>query len=528
MPEPEHTQAEAEAAPQEHTATAREREHGYTNGHDKSGQDAHAGSRDGRAEASEADNSKSAEERHGSAVGGTAATLASLHRQDGESHATEGQERYRFAPIESIPGRDFDTPPVEDFKTLEEARAAVRGVFSSLNDTVRDPKGKLHGGPVLGASSEAQSEAGWYATDFRRPDASGELVHAERDSEWHHPENEEEPVIENETEEAASHESLREPEYQEASSDEDETHASDYEPATVTSLTGTGTGAATARPATDAETDDAIRAALTRHYARDRLEPVEPPSFEERADGPAFDENDDLARKLEAQLKSPPRFRPPVIEEREDENGRISLVERPSFPLDDLSRESANGTLEPNDDTRDQGDANQVDPNLLRQLERTKTGEETEPKRRGGLLLAAAWGMFLSIAAGLIGGVFAFRDMTAQAFPGLAPVYRTLGMPVTVQPLQFDNVSYTWSVSDQSPVLVVSGTIINNANRKVGTPNFFVLVKDQDPQLDREYSVPFPVEGNKLRAKQQADFQIELVSPSRTMTAVELELRNVR
>ena len=69
------------------------------------------------------------------------------------------------------------------------------------------------------------------------------------------------------------------------------------------------------------------------------------------------------------------------------------------------------------------------------------------------LALAAAWGLFLCVAGGLTVGLFAFRDIAADALPGLAPLYRALGMPVTVQPLIFEGVQYEWGVSDFKPVL---------------------------------------------------------------------------
>jgi hypothetical protein len=66
------------------------------------------------------------------------------------------------------------------------------------------------------------------------------------------------------------------------------------------------------------------------------------------------------------------------------------------------------------------------DQRLYREIEETreKAGEAPRRSRRGGLAVAAAWGLFLCVASGLIVGLFAFRDIVADAAPGLAPLYR--------------------------------------------------------------------------------------------------------
>ena len=170
------------------------------------------------------------------------------------------------------------------------------------------------------------------------------------------------------------------------------------------------------------------------------------------------------------------------------------------------------------------------DPRLFREIEQTQehAGQLRQRERRGGLALAAAWGLFLSLAAGLVGGVLAFRDIAAEALPGLAPFYRTIGLPVTVQPLIFEGIQYDWKLTEGKPTLVVRGAVYNRGHRKVKVPDFVVTIKDTDPALDREYSANLRTGGSKIRPDQRAEFQIELLSPSQSIAAVELELRNVR
>jgi hypothetical protein len=94
--------------------------------------------------------------------------------------------------------------------------------------------------------------------------------------------------------------------------------------------------------------------------------------------------------------------------------------------------------------------------------------------------------------------------------------------------LIFESVQYSWTVVDGKAALVVTGSVFNRAGREVQVPDFFVTVKDADPSLDREYPVTLDADGDRIEADDSADFEIELLSPSPTVTAVELELRNVR
>lgn len=207
-----------------------------------------------------------------------------------------------------------------------------------------------------------------------------------------------------------------------------------------------------------------------------------------------------------------------------------ALWKRHRTPIEDVVEDTieAESAVEEGNDTSFEGDG-AYDNRLYRELEQSHLhAREINPKKtKGGLALAAGWGLFLCAASGLLVGFFAFRDIVADALPGLAPVYRFLHMPVTVQPLVFEGVQYNWTLSDQKPALVVKGAVYNRAQRKVQVPAFFITIKDRDPQLDREYSANLQTAGKKIKAGERAEFEIELVSPNPTITAVELELRSV-
>lgn len=185
--------------------------------------------------------------------------------------------------------------------------------------------------------------------------------------------------------------------------------------------------------------------------------------------------------------------------------------------------------LQPEEGDADEA-ASSFDERLYREIEETREHAKQPrlPGRKGGLALAAAWGLFLSVAGGLTAGLFAFRDIAADALPGLAPFYQALGMPVTVQPLVFEGAQYDWSLTDNKPVLHIKGSVYNRAQRNVNVPDLVITVKDDDPALDREIPAALPVDGPRIGPGQNTDFEVELISPSPSINAVELELRNVR
>lgn len=264
----------------------------------------------------------------------------------------------------------------------------------------------------------------------------------------------------------------------------------------------------------DSDPDFSLREAMRSHF----LSPAN------RTHGAPSLADEELAEKLETHLKSTAA----ASTEEARPSGIAGLWGESSRSASEETFEPEPAVVEEPAQVRDDDTA--FDQRLYREIEETqeKSDENPRRRRRGGLALAAAWGLFICVASGLIVGFFAFRDIIADAAPGLASLYRTLGMPVTAQPLVFESVQYEWSASDNRPVLTVRGSVFNRAHRSVRVPQFFITVKDQDPALDRDYSANLRITGTKISSNERADFDIELVSPNPTVTAVELELRNVR
>jgi predicted Zn finger-like uncharacterized protein len=411
-------------------------------------------------------------------------------------------------PRASLPVQPHDTPG-EEFRTLEEARQAVRSVFSSLGDGRPSPHhaARAVSAPTImpeaqetlddeapamaenepssfwnsGAQSQEAGSAGFWAnksSDAKswNPDVIGQ---AEADG-WQGLDGKTEPAS------LAASEAVALAETKQKHADED--HGQDA--------------------------DTALRNAMKAHFPSSANEPT-PSPFPDK----------DLAQRLETHLRSASSS---ALEEEPQPRRAAGLWAKSSPPAVDDDMNEAPAIVEETFEARD--DDAVFDQRLYREIEETqeKSGAIHRGSGQGSLALVAAWGLFICVAGGLVSGFFVFRDIIADAVPGLAPLYRSLGTPVTVQALIFEGVQYDWKVKENKPVLVVSGSVYNRAQRKVRVPQFYITIKDQDPALDREYSANLKVTRSKIRSNERADFDIELVSPSPTLTSVELELRNVR
>jgi predicted Zn finger-like uncharacterized protein len=447
----------------------------------------------------------------------------------------------------------------EDLQTLEEARAAVRSVFSTLND----------GRSFTGA--QAQPVAAVEATDEESREDT--LQSAPEDSEvaqvsvdvWSagsaapedHGWNSEEraPLLKDEaedTEAATSEEDHRIPhagdlvaalpgethtgpaaadsdlENEMAPADDSAGGWNVFQPAPETAAPEAAIGSwgyseSPAENGTDDgdDPDAGLREALRRA--------VEPQSFAAGTHISAAFAEGQLVQELETQLRSNPQPGGEGLREWPEVAGSWTspspVLGALNAPV--LAQAEARFNEEIDEDREAAAGGETFDNRLFREIEETQVhAGEAAPSRRGGLALAAAWGLFLCAASGLIVGFFAFRDIVAGALPGAAPVYRVLGMPVTVQPLVLEDVQYKWELSGDKPALIISGTVVNRAHRKVRKPDFYIAIKDQDPALDREYSANLET-ASKIGSGQRTDFEIELLAPSPTVTSVELELRNV-
>ncbi|MBT3070714.1 zinc-ribbon domain-containing protein [Rhodomicrobium sp. Az07] len=358
-----------------------------------------------------------------------------------------------------------------DLRTLEEAREAVRGVFSSLNDGRASPAG--FASPMTAPVSElapAREPSGAIRSEASGGQHTASLA-AQGTDEWRGGKYD--------------RNAWRAP--------EDERRED-----------GAGAGGDVGR---------SIKLAAPAGDPEAMLREAMKAQFSDASD------DKDLAEELESHLRAAAGPRQEQSAEDDLQGDLAAIWKRPQVraPIPAEASPAA-----------EEADEAGFDPRLAREIEETQESSGVARRGFGSLAVAAAWGLFVTVATGLVVGLFAFRDIVADSAPGLAPLYSAFGMPVTVQPLSFDTVTYKWTITDGKPTLLVSGAIYNTSKRKVKVPDFTITIKDRDPALDREYSAALRSGATKIRSRQREDFDIELVSPSPTLSSIELALKKVR
>lgn len=390
-----------------------------------------------------------------------------------------------FAPDNPPAFAPDNQPPAEDeFRTLDDARAAVRNVFATLGEQRPHPSASIIQAPVTAHAERGEDNL--FSHTGLGSDFTAETEEP-APSEW-------------ENEPAAGQAFMHSNGTNGAGSTEDlpEAFASQPEAASVTAQSWLQEWQPeTSAVNTENEIDSQLREALHAHFPR-------------RGAG--------LPELPEAQLHEAPAAdggEGPVAEDLSSFWRRSPGLGGDAVIQDDEGEAAASDVS--------------FDERLYREIEETRE-HARQPRgsgRKGALAVAAAWGLFLCVAGGLTAGLFVFRDIAADALPGLVPFYRVLGMPVTIQPLTFEDVQHEWAASEYKPVLRIKGAVYNRAQRSVPVPDFVISVKDDDPALDREIPASLPVEGTKIGPGERTEFELELVAPSRSINAVELELRNV-
>lgn len=143
-----------------------------------------------------------------------------------------------------------------------------------------------------------------------------------------------------------------------------------------------------------------------------------------------------------------------------------------------------------------------------------------EERRGGGLALAAAWAVFISVLSGVALAFVTFRDDIVTALPGTGALYETLGFDVQGRQIDFGAVSYRWTVSDGKPMIEVTGQIINLTDREITVPR--VLINVRDSQNAEPVKATATLRTEPLAASETADFTLEFLSPPKTISQIEL------
>ena len=151
---------------------------------------------------------------------------------------------------------------------------------------------------------------------------------------------------------------------------------------------------------------------------------------------------------------------------------------------------------------------------------RVRHAEDSRSGGGGGLALAAAWAVFLSVLTGVTLAFVSFRDEIVTALPGMAGLYRSVGLGVQDQQIDFGPVHYRWTVADGKPMIEVTGQIINLTDREIPVPR--VLVNVRDKANTDTVKATATIRNEPLAARETADFTLEFLSPPKTVGQIEL------
>jgi len=78
--------------------------------------------------------------------------------------------------------------------------------------------------------------------------------------------------------------------------------------------------------------------------------------------------------------------------------------------------------------------------------------------------------------------IVGWRGHFVRAFPQTDSFYKLVGLPVNLRGLVFDGITTTTEQHEGVPVLVVEGSIVNNASRSVAVPRLKFVVRNAGQQ----------------------------------------------
>jgi hypothetical protein len=149
-----------------------------------------------------------------------------------------------------------------------------------------------------------------------------------------------------------------------------------------------------------------------------------------------------------------------------------------------------------------------------------------EPRPAG-----AGWGSRLAVIGGWVGlvvvvlliGVSAvsYRQQVANVWPQSASLYSALGLKVNATGIAFSGVTYKTETEDNTPVLAVSGQLVNISPRALPVPQIRVALTDRDRH--EIYHWTFVPSVMEMKPGQVVPFLTRLASPP--PAARHLELR---
>ena len=174
-------------------------------------------------------------------------------------------------------------------------------------------------------------------------------------------------------------------------------------------------------------------------------------------------------------------------------------------------------------------------PEPKRQPEATETrrrpgGRRKTPKDAGGARKRGIGldrlGRIAAVVAvcATVPGLLAFREKVVSALPGTASLYRHVGLPVNLVGLSLVGLRSSLSQDGETPVLEVSGEIVNDGRAARTVPLLQIALEGD--RGERLYRWSAKAAEGELQVGQSAPFRVRLTAPPPGARAVEVTFRD--
>jgi predicted Zn finger-like uncharacterized protein len=137
--------------------------------------------------------------------------------------------------------------------------------------------------------------------------------------------------------------------------------------------------------------------------------------------------------------------------------------------------------------------------------------EHAKRKRNRGRAAIIGWATGFGVFVVAVGAAVLFRNEVAEAFPRAASVYQLVGLDVNRFGLALENVTAKRSFDGTTPVLTVTGSVINAGEERMDTPQLRVTLKDEAGNEVQTWTDNFNVPS--LGPKERADFSSRFEAP---------------
>jgi predicted Zn finger-like uncharacterized protein len=137
--------------------------------------------------------------------------------------------------------------------------------------------------------------------------------------------------------------------------------------------------------------------------------------------------------------------------------------------------------------------------------------EHAKRKRNRGRAVGIAWGIGAGVFAVALAGAILFRNEVSEAFPKAASIYRLVGLEVNRFGLALENVNAKRSFDGTTPVLTVTGSVVNTSDERVDTPQLRVTLKDESGKEVQTWTDSFKVPS--LGPQERSEFASRFEAP---------------